>query len=571
MGDYKLDGIEGAGSHLAVDIKVPTGTPVYAIGNGVVVTVSTITTGFGTHIVVRHDNFPSFSNPNVLTTYYSSYNHLSSAMVSEGQVVLKGQQIGLSGETGDATTPHVHFQIDNDTAPWHPYWPFTYQEALAAGYPDMVAAINGGLGRDKALATTINPVVYIQKYLNSSGVSSSAGSSTTSTTTTTNTTTGTSGSSTTSTSTTASSSTTTTTTPSTTTTASISNGSTSTTTGSSTTTPPANDLQTPSVTVPATQQTQQAAVTTPPAQVSVNDPVVSLQVDTDKSFVVGVNQMVTVRALDAAGNVVAGYKPASGVGLQIENGGATLGQSWFSPNEITNGTVATTITPTSNLGLRIMANDGTITGSSDVLESALFTDVASSSDIYDAVQFLKTHNVIQGYSDGSFKPNDVVSRVEALKFILLGVDKKLQSAGHLPFTDTDSSQWYADYVATAFNDSIVSGYSDLTFRPTSTVNRVEFLKMLLLAMDVKVGSSVSADVYADVPATAWYAPYVQYAKDKNLIDVVGTSFNPTQGMTRGEIAEAIYRLIVIKISGQSSYSSGLTVTTSEADQYFTQQ
>lgn len=538
MGDYKLDGIENAGSHLAVDIKVPDYTPVFAIGNGAVVKVANLSTGFGVHVVIRHDNFPSYDNPGVLTTYYSSYNHMSQALVNEGDIVLKGQQIGLSGHSGDATTPHVHFQIDNSNAPWHPYWPFTYQEASAAGY-NFVSAINGGFGRDKALATTINPVMYVQKYLNMSGVSipppqpapvpapqtpSPAVQPTPQPVLTP--------------------------TPAVTPSAPIASGS--------------NETEI------STQETipEPVPVTPPPAPVSVNNSAVNLQVVTDKTFVVGANENVTIKALDAAGKIVPDYQPKNGLSLMISNGGATFQKALFSASEIKNGAVSTTFHPTGPEGLRIRASDGELTGFSDVMQSALFTDVENSSDIASAVQFLKDHDVIGGYPDGSFKPDNVVSRVEALKFILKGVNKTLQTVGRLPFKDTNSNQWYANYVATAYNNSIVSGYSDLTFKPAKTVNRAEFLKMLLLAMNVQVDAHVTQDVFTDVSKTSWYAPYVKYAKDKNLIATNSNRFKPDEGMTRSEVAEVIYRMIVLKVSGKDKFSDGVVVSTAAADQYF---
>lgn len=520
MGNYKLDGVENGGSHLAVDIKVPSSTPVYAIGNGVVVKVSNISSGFGTHIVVRHDNFPSYDNQSVLTTYYSSYNHLGQALVSEGDVVLKGQQIALSGNTGDSTTPHVHFQIDNTNAPWHPYWHFTYKEASAAGY-NFTTAINAGFNKDKALATTINPVMYIQKYAGVNGVSSPSPAPTPAP---------------------------------------------APAPEPATVTTPAPEPQ-PIVTPPVVE-TQPAAVTTPAAPVTVTRPAVSLQVLTDKSFIVGDEQTITVKALDASGNTTPDYQPLNGLSLRVENGTASLEKTMFLASEIHDGTATTKFKANGPQGLRFQASDGDLTGHSDLLQSSVFSDVDSGSTTLTALQFLKDHDVIGGYPDGTFRPRNVVSRVEALKFILKGVNKNLVVAGRLPFKDTSVNQWYANYVATAFNSSIVGGYPDQTFKPGNTVNRAEFLKMLLAATDVKLEGNVSEDVFSDVSKTAWYAPYVKYAKDKNLIDANSSFFKPEEGMTRSEVAEIIYRTIVLKLTGEERFSTGLVVSGSAADEFF---
>src|SRR5690606_7336248 len=100
LGNYNLDGIEYAGSHPAVDIKVPMGTPIYSIANGKVVKVSKLTTGFGLHIVIEHKNFPSLDSSSKTETIYSSYNHLSEILINEGDVVKKGQLIAKSGSSG---------------------------------------------------------------------------------------------------------------------------------------------------------------------------------------------------------------------------------------------------------------------------------------------------------------------------------------------------------------------------------------------------------------------------------------------------------------------------------------
>ncbi|QQR84166.1 M23 family metallopeptidase [Candidatus Peregrinibacteria bacterium] len=133
LGRYDLTSEEEVGSHLAVDIKIPLGTPLRSIANGRVSKISLGSAGFGHHVVIEHPNVPDPKNPGRTTTLYSSYSHMDLVNVVEGQTVIKGERIGTSGSTGTATTPHVHFQLDIADAPWHPYWPFTSAEASASG------------------------------------------------------------------------------------------------------------------------------------------------------------------------------------------------------------------------------------------------------------------------------------------------------------------------------------------------------------------------------------------------------------------------------------------------------
>ncbi|MFF4441419.1 M23 family metallopeptidase [Streptomyces sp. NPDC001621] len=87
-----------SGSHTGIDFHAASGTSVHAVGSGTV--VSTGWGGaYGNQIVIR-----------MADGMYTQYGHLSSIGVTVGQKVVPGQQIGLSGATGNVTGPHLHFE-----------------------------------------------------------------------------------------------------------------------------------------------------------------------------------------------------------------------------------------------------------------------------------------------------------------------------------------------------------------------------------------------------------------------------------------------------------------------------
>ena len=85
--------------HRGVDYAAPTGTPVYATGDGKVIT-STYDKYSGNYIVIRHGQ-----------TYQTKYLHLSKRKVRVGQTVKQGQTIGLVGATGRVTGAHLHYEF----------------------------------------------------------------------------------------------------------------------------------------------------------------------------------------------------------------------------------------------------------------------------------------------------------------------------------------------------------------------------------------------------------------------------------------------------------------------------
>ncbi len=86
--------------HNGMDFTAPTGTDVYATGDGVVVTVKSLRRELGNHIIIDH----GFG-------YESVYAHLDGFSVRQGQKVKRGDIIGYVGSTGLSTAPHLHYEV----------------------------------------------------------------------------------------------------------------------------------------------------------------------------------------------------------------------------------------------------------------------------------------------------------------------------------------------------------------------------------------------------------------------------------------------------------------------------
>jgi murein DD-endopeptidase MepM/ murein hydrolase activator NlpD len=87
--------------HYGQDFEVPYGTEVYATGNGTVIESGWNSMGFGNFVIIDHGY-----------GLRSTYGHLSQISVSQGMSIKRGDMIGLSGNTGTSSGPHLHYQID---------------------------------------------------------------------------------------------------------------------------------------------------------------------------------------------------------------------------------------------------------------------------------------------------------------------------------------------------------------------------------------------------------------------------------------------------------------------------
>jgi len=195
---------------------------------------------------------------------------------------------------------------------------------------------------------------------------------------------------------------------------------------------------------------------------------------------------------------------------------------------------------------------GKVATSEPQAATAIFKDVDSNHPDAQAIQYLKDHHIINGYTDGTFKPESVVTRAELLKLLFEAQEVSPTPAiYHSCFKDVQDD-WFAPFVCYGEAKGLVKGYDDKTFGPGKTVSVVEALKIILLGYNVNLVQSPVVAVQID--AQAWYAQYVWTAYTKNFITWnnishpqqlpnLNQSTVTTALLTRGQLAEILYRIL----------------------------
>lgn len=177
----------------------------------------------------------------------------------------------------------------------------------------------------------------------------------------------------------------------------------------------------------------------------------------------------------------------------------------------------------------------------------MFAGAASYSDKADikattAVDMLSSLGVIQGYEDGSFKPNTTVTRAQMAKMIFTimnGGNDNANAYTSLPtkFTDLPTAAWAQGYVRYLQNTGIIAGKSATKFAPNDTVTGLEAAKMVLVAAGYNAQK-------AGLTGAAWAQNTMKYGQLNNLFEDVDADLNAA--LPRQYAAQILYNALDMK-------------------------
>ena len=177
-----------------------------------------------------------------------------------------------------------------------------------------------------------------------------------------------------------------------------------------------------------------------------------------------------------------------------------------------------------------------------------FTDVADTASYADSVKTLTALGVISGYEDGTFKPDDKITRAEVSTMIVAAINRTADAKGQMGNTkfadmNNEAKKWASGYVNVAVSEDIIAGFEDGTFRPDEQVTYVQVVKMLVCAAGYGQYASYLG---------GWPNGYLSVASDKGI--TVGVSAGQDEAVTRAQVAQLIYNTLDVPMVASSGFS-----------------
>lgn len=168
-----------------------------------------------------------------------------------------------------------------------------------------------------------------------------------------------------------------------------------------------------------------------------------------------------------------------------------------------------------------------------------FTDINQYSDNYNEILKLYSQGVMSGFADNTFRPDVSVTRGEAAKMLVTALKLDTKNIQDPYYKDVPKGNQYYKYVAALQNAGIMSGYSNGMFMPNEVLTRGELAKMVVVGFHLEVSPTYN-NIFKDVNSKTNNAIYIQTLIDLNITKgTTPVTFSPFDPVTRGQFASFV--------------------------------
>lgn len=186
-----------------------------------------------------------------------------------------------------------------------------------------------------------------------------------------------------------------------------------------------------------------------------------------------------------------------------------------------------------------------------------FKDVQSDSFYYEAVMELSSEGIMNGFSDGTFKPEEKITRVHAAIVLAELFQLEIKNVSDPIFTDIPTSHPYYKEISAVAKAGMMKGNTNKTFTPDRYLTRAEMAQIIVEAFTLNKQESQSS-FFKDVKPGQWYADSVHTLVNYEITSgITPTTFGPNNHVTRGQFAVFIERAknTHITVAGNGEYGS----------------
>lgn len=387
-------------------------------------------------IIIKHINVLDPDNFSKKINLYSCYLHLSEVNVEKWEKLIEWSIIGKTGNTWMSSWEHLHFQIDREESPYHAYWPYTWSQ-IQSLWINFLDWVDEKLWYENLLKYTINPLVYLdnlEKHLKFNSIKETINSN-------------------------------------------------------------------------IIEDKKNLNEDSNKIKEEVKEEEINEEIKKDNS-------------LDLSSNL------ESLLSIYVNDDLLKTDEIIWINTDIDlvssdDGILKNIITKADNLDLWI---DDSI---------VIFTDVKNTDPYFEYINSLLNEWKITWFWDNTFRWDTFITRAELLKIIIKITNNKIIINNEKSFDDVPLSSWFKKYIDTAIALKIISTSNNL-FRPNERISRAEALKMVINILKIDINKWINCE-YLDVNWTEWYAKYINISCKYDLIPWVTDNFFPNKNITRREL------------------------------------
>ena len=182
--------------------------------------------------------------------------------------------------------------------------------------------------------------------------------------------------------------------------------------------------------------------------------------------------------------------------------------------------------------------------SENAQKTEIFDDIKSAEWAKEAIEALYAKKIVSGKSAKSFCPSDTVTRAEFVKMLVL-VSGKTEKAT-ISFSDVSDKDWFYDYVAISVGEKMVNGFEDGSFKPDDEISRQDMATIIYRLLSANgISGKNGAKVFADSTEISDYAK--KATEDLSSLGIFSGDengkFNPKKSASRAEAAKVIYGVL----------------------------